>query len=429
VKKICVTPLSDLPDWAKPKEQATQKPQAFTAPPVVEPSPVPQAPKHVVAESVKPKPVREVQTPQPATAPTIAPTVAQPVTAHASNGNGGSNGKAAEHNGNGSARSHHHNADVPIETMIFDHFVRRNSLPVVKRDEMRAPCAVETSEFVYGCNRIEHYIPADKAIPLPIVVKPGLFSGDWQFKRFCEELASQGYECYVVNLRGHGSGPAVENLATVSIDDYAKDVVQFAESLKTRVIYLGHSAGAVICNKAAEQNPDIVAGFGSIMSAPYRWSLPSLSCLHRATRLRYVWSLLKIPGLKARKPLKLTFEDARELMFNTHATDEEACRDYATLGPESSTAILEILQWKYRLYAPNKPTIVFKGGYDHFTPHQRSIVRNFSRSLAGIYDPYYRDIHHYVKVFTSHAFMYDKNWMKVVEELTYWLRKNCSYFQ
>jgi pimeloyl-ACP methyl ester carboxylesterase len=107
-------------------------------------------------------------------------------------------------------------------------------------------------------------------------------------------LAEAGLDCFALDLRGHGdSRPEAGAPRDWSLDDYltldvpaALDAVRAATG-STRVLWVGHSQGALLGLAAAALLPDRIAGVVAL-APPIRLdaSLPILRSLPRLARLR-----------------------------------------------------------------------------------------------------------------------------------------------
>ena len=161
--------------------------------------------------------------------------------------------------------------------------------------------------FLHGANVrangiLQHYLRYGGAGPVLVLV-PGIITpaAVWDFvaQRF-----GRAYDTYVLDVRGRGlseRGPQVG----YTLDDYAGDVIAFAEVLGlARYTLLGHSMGARIAIRAARKSP---AGLERVVlvdppvSGPGRRPYPSkleplLELMHAAYRGE-AYAALTAPGV------------------------------------------------------------------------------------------------------------------------------------
>ncbi|MEF8752221.1 MAG: alpha/beta fold hydrolase, partial [Candidatus Accumulibacter necessarius] len=84
----------------------------------------------------------------------------------------------------------------------------------------------------------------------------------WQ-AHFLPYFASRGFDCYALDLSGHGHSEARAPLDTLSLDDYLADVLQVVADLGRTPVVIGHSMGAFLAERVLEQS---LASAGVLMS-------------------------------------------------------------------------------------------------------------------------------------------------------------------
>ncbi|OGY70702.1 MAG: hypothetical protein A2249_02475 [Candidatus Jacksonbacteria bacterium RIFOXYA2_FULL_44_7] len=73
----------------------------------------------------------------------------------------------------------------------------------------------------------------------------------------CEKLAHCGYHMYALDLSGFGASETPKN--PYSLDDYARSVFKFIQTLKLKkIILVGHSFGGSVAIKLAATHPKII---------------------------------------------------------------------------------------------------------------------------------------------------------------------------
>jgi len=99
-----------------------------------------------------------------------------------------------------------------------------------------------------------------------------LIHGTWQTAEFwaeaIPEFETRGFTVHAPNLRHHELplDEGVQQIATLSLDDYTEDLVNLARSLDSPPLIVGHSLGGLLAMKVASQVPHV--GVVAACSAP-----------------------------------------------------------------------------------------------------------------------------------------------------------------
>jgi pimeloyl-ACP methyl ester carboxylesterase len=86
------------------------------------------------------------------------------------------------------------------------------------------------------------------------VLVPGAWHGAWCWERLTPLLESRGHRVLTPELAGTG-GSGVDP-ASVSLESWARDIVEVAEGEPEPVTLVGHSRGGIVVSRAAELAPD-----------------------------------------------------------------------------------------------------------------------------------------------------------------------------
>lgn len=86
----------------------------------------------------------------------------------------------------------------------------------------------------------------------------GAWHGGWAFDRLRTPLAAAGHAMVAPDLPGMGGD--AKALAAVTLDGWARFVVEAAAALPGPVILCGHSRGGIVISRAAELAPERFAG-------------------------------------------------------------------------------------------------------------------------------------------------------------------------
>lgn len=93
--------------------------------------------------------------------------------------------------------------------------------------------------------------PDKKKVPLLLV--HGAYTGSWMWSKYIPRLLDDGWECYVMNLRGHYKSRSVD-LTVTTFDDYLDDIRAVLNVCNITPIVFGFSLGGILCQKIAEEN-------------------------------------------------------------------------------------------------------------------------------------------------------------------------------
>lgn len=89
--------------------------------------------------------------------------------------------------------------------------------------------------------------------PFPLVMLHGVLFDHHDFATYCRYFSSRGYECFAFARRGRAGLPPPD-AGGVRLGDYLDDTVAVIEAIGLRPAIIGHSLGAVLAQKMAEQD-------------------------------------------------------------------------------------------------------------------------------------------------------------------------------
>lgn len=88
----------------------------------------------------------------------------------------------------------------------------------------------------------------------PVLFIHGAWHGAWCWEKyFMKHFSQNGYDCYALNLRKHGTPGNVKGINCVSIKDYVEDVKSAVDKIGRLPILVGHSMGGMILQKYLEK--------------------------------------------------------------------------------------------------------------------------------------------------------------------------------
>ena len=170
------------------------------------------------------------------------------------------------------------------------------------------------------------------------------------------------------------------DLGRVAIRDYINDCVDAIRAIgRRKVIIVSHSMGTLIGAKVAEENPDLVAGYIGMASAPPRWVVMGPR------------TVLKMPKYFGKMLGKHTFtlnaRDARDLLLN--GLCEKYIREaLSQMCPESGTAAMEVTLGKYAMHELSCPSLLIGGKFDRITPFQRPVAKKLGAKYIELALPH-----------------------------------------
>lgn len=115
---------------------------------------------------------------------------------------------------------------------------------------------MKKQEHILGNNKIfvQQLSPDKKFFTSPLIFVHGSFGGYWMWEMMAPYLASRGFECFLLSLRGHNPSGKVD-LGSVRMQDYVEDVSLVIKELQLESpVLIGHSMGGLIVLMNAAEN-------------------------------------------------------------------------------------------------------------------------------------------------------------------------------
>ncbi|MZQ81433.1 alpha/beta fold hydrolase [Paenibacillus sp. 5J-6] len=85
----------------------------------------------------------------------------------------------------------------------------------------------------------------------PLLFVHGAYTGSWMWSKYIPHFISKGWNCYVMNLRGHYKSRVLD-LTNVSFEDYLEDMKEVLAECCVPPILIGFSMGGILSQKLAE---------------------------------------------------------------------------------------------------------------------------------------------------------------------------------
>lgn len=235
----------------------------------------------------------------------------------------------------------------------------------------------------------------------------GSGAGAWCWENFLPWFAAAGYDCYALNLRGHGPNPPLPDLGRVRLLDYVGDVRAVLAELGEDVILIGHSMGGAIAQVVGERaalKALVLAATAPV--AGVKFQVPP-------GNLWYLLHMLRtLPALLRKKPIPLGWRVMKSAALNKIPAEHQR-ELYERFQPESGTVGMEILNGDVGadLSRAAFPILVISGDED------RTSVIAMEREIAAQHKADLIELPGY-----GHMFMLEPGWEAAAQKILDWLR-------
>ena len=232
-------------------------------------------------------------------------------------------------------------------------------------------------------------------------------SSCWQ-QYFIPFFQGHGYDCFAVDLSGHGASEGRERIDEFGIDDYAADVAHALEQIGEPAIVVGHSMGTLVLERYLEA--------GEALSAAFISPVPTSGTLPSALRLaaRFPTFLQAIDAALQGVRSAAVAEVLTRVYFAEDMPGAEAMHFMDIVVPESQKAIAEMAT--VALFRPKVrrklPVLVMGGEEDAVFP---SSMLHFSAV------PWQAEVRRIPRV--GHVLMLDKQWQTAADGLLEWITR------
>jgi len=200
----------------------------------------------------------------------------------------------------------------------------------------------------------------DRGYPPLVFVHGGYTSSACWEVNFLPFFQQCGYNCYAVDLSGHGQSPGRAELNSFGLDDYADDVAQLVAGLSAAPVLIGHSMGAIVVQRYLETS----LAQAVVMMAPVPPTGLAASGVQLA--LRQPDFLAEAERAVRGEYTAKTVRVMREVYFSPDITTEQFALFQPMVQDESMRALTELMALALRLPAnkPKIPALVIGGELD-----------------------------------------------------------------
>lgn len=232
----------------------------------------------------------------------------------------------------------------------------------------------------------------------------------WVFN-FIPFFQAQGYDCFTVDLSGHGDSEGRERIDDFSLDDYVADVKFALEEIGRPVIVVGHSMGSRVLERFLEN--------GSAAAAIFLSPVPTTGTAGSAMQLlrRFPDFLQNLNAAVNGKTSAKIGEMMTKIYFSPQVSADEALRFLPMLGPESQQAVTEMAlpEIRFNIRRSQLPVLVIGGTDDAVFP--ASMLHFLANSWRAEV---------YRAAGAGHMLMLDPQWETIAGHMLAWMERRVS---
>lgn len=230
-------------------------------------------------------------------------------------------------------------------------------------------------------------------------------SSYWEFN-FVPFFQGHGFDCFSVDLSGHGASAGSERLDEFGIDDYADDIAHAVNAIGQPVTIVGHSMGCLATQRYLERGQARAAVF----LAPVPSTGTAGSAMQLALRYPQYFEVLEevVSGVFSEENNDLM----AKIYFSPDATGDDVLEFLPTIGPESQQAVMEMamLATRPRVGRQKLPVLVIGGEDDAIFP---------SSHLFFTALPWQAEVIRVPKA--GHMLPIDTHWQRVATHILEWV--------
>lgn len=232
-------------------------------------------------------------------------------------------------------------------------------------------------------------------------------AGSWQLN-FIPFFNAQGYDCYAIDLPGHGDSGGREQLHGFGLDDYADDLARALADLDQAAVLIGHSMGTVVIDRYLSR-----ADAGAVAVALLA-PVPPTGTGGSAARLA-----VQVPGFFEELPNAVnktltpaTLQVMTSAYFSPAVRPDEIERFMPLIGEESDQAVAEMATLPFRRVSSRLriPALAMSGSADAVFP------ASMLHFIAAIWQA--RSV---VVDGAGHMLILDPQWPQAAQSLLDWL--------
>jgi pimeloyl-ACP methyl ester carboxylesterase len=259
-------------------------------------------------------------------------------------------------------------------------------------------------------SRLHHFPATQPAGQPPLLFVHGGYSHAalWGV-RFIPYFQQHGYDCYALDLSGHGSQPADrQSLDEFGIDDFVADLTAAVARLPELPVLIGHSMGCLVCQRFLEQ--------GQARAVAFLAPVPPTGTGGTASRLALTMPdfFAELPNAVNGTASEKTMQTMAGVYFSPTMPAAETVHYLPLIQPESEKAVAEMLiaPWRIARRRQHLPALVMGGSADQVFP---AAMLYFTAAAWGAQTKIIAD--------AGHMLMLDPQWPEAAGKLLEWLDK------
>ena len=241
--------------------------------------------------------------------------------------------------------------------------------------------------------------------PLVFVHGGYTHSGCWDVN-FLPYFQERGYNCYAIDLSGHGKSSGRDALNSFGLDHYADDVGQLVDSLDAAPVLIGHSMGAIVVQRYLEKSPATAV----VMMAPVPPT--GLAASGAQLAIRQPDFIFEADRAVRGEYTENTIKVMREVYFSPDADLEHFTQFQPMVQQESMLVLTEMMSLAMRLpkKRPRIPALVIGGQLDALFAANRLHFTASGWNAETCVIPR-----------AGHMLMLDPQWVDVAKKIDTWL--------
>jgi len=213
---------------------------------------------------------------------------------------------------------------------------------------------------------IHHYPAYQQDTNPPLLFVHGGYSNAalWSIK-FIPYFRERGYDCYALELSGHGSEPGDRvRLDDFCIDDYVADLAIAVASLPAAPVLIAHSMGCLVSQRFLEK--------GTARAVAFLAPVPPTGTGGTASRLALTMPdfFAELQNAVNGTASEKTMRTMAAVYFSPSMAAEETTQYLPLIQPESERAVAEMVSAAFRIARGHAriPALVMGGSADHVFP-------------------------------------------------------------
>ena len=222
-----------------------------------------------------------------------------------------------------------------------------------------------------------HYFPATNATgehPPLFFVHGGFSHSLYWTIYFIPFFQQQGYECYALDLSGHGDSSGREFLDRFGVDDFVDDLAYAVNTIGKETVIISHSMGSLITQRLLGRGVKTVKG--AVFIAPIPASGTGASAVRLAFNSPDFFTELE-HLIQGRTLSDRALDIMARTYFSPHTDRTDILKTLPMIQPESVRAVTEMVSLPLPLFEqrPAIPVLFLAGTEDAVFP---SIIMSFN---------------------------------------------------